>query len=65
MVDNTTTDLPGELMHEIAFRQTEACLAAVGREAMKGVAGWKGGLDPKSFIHEAIVNALMEYENGK
>lgn len=49
-------------MHEIARRHAQQCLAAIGREYIKGAAGWQFGHDPQNYIREAITAALMDAE---
>jgi hypothetical protein len=56
---------PTDAMHEIANRHSQACMAAIGREGVKGAAGWQFGMDPQGFIREAIMNALMDALAGK
>lgn len=53
-------DFPTDAMIEIATRHSTQCLAAIGREMIKGHAGWKYPADPTSYIREAIIAALME-----
>lgn len=54
---------PTERMHMLANRHAQECMAAVGREMMRGPVGWQFGKDPQSFIREAIMNALQEMQN--
>jgi hypothetical protein len=54
------TEFPTDAMHKIANRHSQACMAAIGREVIKGAAGWQFGMEPQAFIREAIINALMD-----
>jgi hypothetical protein len=53
-------ELPSDAMHDIANQRARECMAAIGREAVMGAAGWKFGTNPQDFIREAIMNALMD-----
>lgn len=55
-------DFPTDAMIEIATRRASQCLADIGREIIKGQAGWKYPADPTSYIREAIIAALMDAE---
>ena len=62
--NKTTIEHPTDQMHDIANRHSRACMAAIGREVIKGAAGWKHGTDPQDFIREAIMKSMMELANG-
>jgi hypothetical protein len=61
MTDQTTD--PTERMHDIANRNSQACMAAIGREMVKGTGGFKFGMDPQDFIREAIMRSMQEVQN--
>jgi hypothetical protein len=60
LMEAVVTTEPTDAMHEIANRHSQACMAAIGRQVVKGAVGWQFGMDPQAFIREAIMNALMD-----
>lgn len=63
MMESKTTEFPTDRMHDIANRNSKDCMAAIGREVVKGHAGWQHGKDPQDFIREAIMRAMQEVQN--
>jgi hypothetical protein len=46
-------------LRAIVNHRAEECMAAIGREMLRGPQGWKLG-DPQDFIRDAIICALRD-----
>lgn len=55
-------EYPTEAMVEIATRHTTNSLADIANEGIKGLAGWKLGLQPRDILYQTILSALMDAE---
>jgi hypothetical protein len=53
---------PTEVMIFIAERHAQRAMAEIGREVIKGAAGWAPPNDPLAMIQNAVLAALLDFE---